>query len=81
MGRTEGKPHDRLTGLANEVLDELWKREGTEDVKAIVMLTDEEWNGIGLGGWEDDHEALAHMLVFMQGILEANGQRMEVITL
>jgi hypothetical protein len=75
--RTEGKPHDYLTAIAQKGLDAV---QG-DDVKAIVMVfnTDPEnvRGGIALGGYTSDTEALADMFIHLQAMFEAQGKKLE----
>ena len=66
------EPHDKLTRLADEMLAII----KGDDVKAIVMLTDETNAGVGMSGWEDDAEAVAFMLVELQTVMRASGKDM-----
>jgi len=69
------EPFDRLTVLADEMLVDL-----PDDVKAIVMLTDDDKHGVAMAGWDDDTEALAHMFMHLQAIFKANGKTMSLMT-
>ncbi len=69
------EPTDRLTTLADKMMADL-----PDDVKAIVMLTDDDMHGIGMTGWEEDLEAVAHMFMHLKAIMEANGTKMSLMT-
>lgn len=79
--RTENEPHDHLTRLADQMIEHLRTQPGTDEVKAIVILSDDEGGGIGLSGWEQDSAAVAHMLWVLTKIMEANGKRLDVVVL
>ena len=75
--RQEGKPFNRLTEISEDMLDAIAHH---KNVKAIVMLTEGEDNGIGLSGWEDDAEAIAYIFIHLQAIMRANGKELRVMT-
>ena len=68
-------PSDRLTTMADEMAKDL-----PDDVQAIIMLTDKDMHGVGLFGWEDDLEAIAHMFMHLQAMFKANGSTMTLMT-
>lgn len=73
--RRELEPFDRLTHMANEMIEDL-----PEDVQAIVLLTDGDWNGGVLAGWETDIDAVAHMIQHLKAIFKTNGTTMSIMT-
>ena len=68
------EPTDRLTTLAGEMMEGL-----PDDVKAIVMLTDDEKHGVGMTGWDDDLEAVAHLFMHLKAMFAANGTTMSLM--
>lgn len=74
--RRTTEPHDRLTNLANDMLDAV----DLGGVKAIVLLTGDTMNGVGMSGWDDDTEAVAYMLIHLQAIMRVNGKELRVMT-
>ena len=81
------EPHDRMTKLCNAGLEgarqSMHHREG--DRVIVFAHSADGRGGIGIGGYEDnrdsDREAFADILVHIQAIAEANGFRLEILTL
>jgi len=69
------EPMSRLTELTEKMMEDL-----PDDVKCIVMLTDDDKHGVGMSGWNDDMEAIVHMFLHLQAIMEANGKTMQLMT-
>jgi hypothetical protein len=67
------EPHDRLTALAEEMLNVLKARPDTEDVKGIVMLTEGGWAGVGYHGFETPAEAMAGTVERVRAMMLAAG--------
>jgi hypothetical protein len=82
----EGDPHDRLTKLADLMIQALEGRGDTADVRGVVMLftrLNEDTNqcGTGIFGYEedaDDDPALDVMRA-MEGVLASKGIKMNLI--
>lgn len=75
------EPHDRLTHLANEMLEVL-KEKDAKDVRAIVMLNTDERGGIGLGNYEDEEAgAIADMFIHLKALFEAQGKTLMIAPL
>lgn len=70
--RRSEEPHDRLTRLANSLLDHIPPDD--HDVGVIVLCTDENGGGLGASGHKDDAEAIAAMFFHLKAIFAANGQ-------
>lgn len=84
--RTVGEPHDRLTRIANAMLDAGNVHPERKDEKAIVFLTSEleQRSGIALGGYEDnasDLEAMVDLILHLQAIFRANGKQLLLVPL
>lgn len=75
--KRESEPHGRLTYLADQMLAEL-DHEGTSDVKAVVMLHDEETGGLALKGYEDDQEAIDDIFQHLRILLRTSGRDLAV---
>ena len=74
--------HDRLTAMASRMLDTLEaEEEFNTNVKAIIMLTDDEtkMNGTAMGGWDDDIEPVAFLLETVKSIMKSNGTQMDLM--
>ena len=69
------EPTDRLTTMAGEMCEDL-----PDDVKAIVMLTDDDKHGVALIGWDEDLDAIVHMFMHLKAIMQANGTKMSLMT-
>jgi hypothetical protein len=81
--RTLDEPHDRLTRMANRILDGFEADpEFREGDKVIAMLFDSERGGIGMRGYEDvehgDSEALVDLFLHLQAIFRANGKDLQL---
>ena len=86
----EGRPHDRLTDLANKVIEGATLPEG---VKMIVFLNDDDRSGIGIhnympeGAEEHDEEALREasleatvdLFIHLKAMFEANGKTLQIL--
>jgi hypothetical protein len=76
------EPMGKLTYMANRMINRLEDdEEFTEDISAIVMLTDHEMNGVCLMGWDDDVEALAFLFDNIKAIMKVNGKQMDLVFL
>ena len=74
-----GEPHDRLTRLANEVLETLESHpEYEKGVQAIVFIDLEGRGGVGFHGYEDQRDALVNLIMHLRAIFESIGKRMEI---
>lgn len=69
------EPFDRLTLIANEMVKDL-----PDDVKAVVLLTDDVMNGSCLAGWDSDTDATAHIFMTLRAVMKANGVEMSMMT-
>lgn len=69
------EPFDRLTNLANDMIRQLDETEGTDDVRAVVMLTDGTMGGVGMTGYDPDDPAsmLADVMQQVSAIFSAHG--------
>lgn len=77
---TEGEPHDRLTAYAADMSDVLEaKGAAAEDVKAIIMLQDDEHGGLVLHGYDEMTEAITDLLAHVAAVCQANGMKLQVI--
>ena len=76
-----GQPHDRLTRLCAVMTDALDADPEFRGEKCIVFLTSEadRRSGLQLHGYDDDAEALTHLILHMQAIFEANGSKLMVV--
>lgn len=72
--RTEGEPHDHLTRLGNALLDELSGLDGSDGVRAIVILKHDERCATVLSGWESDLDAIAAMFAYLSAVMKAKRQ-------
>lgn len=73
--RSEGEPHDRLTRVCDAMVGALEAHpESAEGDKCIVFLTDDEYGGMVLHGYDDDAEAMADLLMHIKALFQANGK-------
>ena len=80
MNRTEGTPHDRLTRLADAMVQALEENpEHRAGDKCIVFLDDGQRGGIALHAYRDDIEAMADLMVHLQAIFKANGKQLTFV--
>lgn len=81
--RTEDQPHDRLTGLAGAAIEAIEAHPDYRSDRAIVLLFDDTSGkgGVGLHGYEDTTVAIVDLLVHLQAIFEANGQKLAIVPL
>lgn len=73
--RTEGEPHDRLTRIsdaASRAIDA--HPENGPDIKAIIMVDDDERGGMVFHGYEEDADAIVAIFGHLQAALETRGQ-------
>jgi hypothetical protein len=78
--RTAGEPHDRLTRLADAMITALEANPDYEDgIKAMIFVDHGNRGGIGMHGWDDDADAVAHLFGHLAAIFEANGQKLMVV--
>jgi len=80
--RTEGEPHDRLTGLCDVMTKALRADPGCDDaVKCAVFLQDGDRGGLVLDGYENDVDAIADLFMHLKAIFEANGKKLMIAPL
>lgn len=77
--RTEGSPHDRLTRLANAMLEHLEDQPEYLGERAIVFVTGLENGGIAMMGYEDDIDATADVLLHLEVMLATQGKTLMVV--
>jgi hypothetical protein len=79
LGVTRGfEAIDRLTRLCVEMTEPLDKPENW-DVKAVVLLHDEDRGGIQIHGYDDEAEAMADLFIHMKAIFQAQGKDLQFI--
>lgn len=79
--RTE-EPRDRLTRLCDVMTTALEAApEYRDGDKAVIMLNDGSAGGIVLYGYDNDHAALADLLMHLKAIFEANGTPLMIMPL
>lgn len=74
---TFGEPHNRLTRMCDAMattLDE-HPENPEKNVKAIILVNDEENNGIVMHGYDEAGDAMVDLLLHMKAIFAANGKR------
>lgn len=69
----EAVPMDRLTRLANKMLELLKQEADTDNVQAMILLSDEHNGGGAISGYETNEEALADMIIHFKALAEATG--------
>jgi hypothetical protein len=79
--RQSEEPHDRLTILANEMIERLRELTPDERVRCVVLLDDGEMGGIGVSGYDTSGDAIADIFVHLKAMFEANGQQLMVVPL
>lgn len=73
--RRSSEPHDRLTRICAEMTYALEQHpEYSDDVKAIVMLQDNDRGGLQLHGYDDDTEALVDLFMHLKAIFASQGK-------
>jgi hypothetical protein len=77
--RTEGEPHDRLTGIGNDLITALEARPDAASVRAIIMLEDGDSVATCLAGFERDAEAIATLFAHLAAIMRANGKQLTLL--
>jgi hypothetical protein len=77
---TDGEPHDRLTRIADAVLDAVRAHpEYRDGDRAIVLLDDGHNGGIGLGGYDEPLDALADVLTHAKALGAVRGLSVAVV--
>ena len=73
-------PHSDLTQVANAMLTTFAQDKRTpEHARAIVMLTDGKHGGVATSGYDKDSEAIADLVMHLQGVLRANGKDLKLL--
>lgn len=73
------KPHDRLTRICDVAVDAIVDHpENRKDVRAIILLSDEDGGGLVFHGYEDDLDGVVDLIVHLKAILAANGKQMQI---
>ena len=79
--RTE-EPHDRLTRICDAMTETFDAHpEHQPDDKCIVFLDSEKKGGLVIYGYDDDAEAMTHLLLHLKAIFAANGKRLDLMFL
>lgn len=73
-------PKDRLTRICDSMLATFNAHpEKHETDRAIVFLVDERKGGIGIGGYDDEDDALVDLIVHLKAIFRARGQDLHFV--
>jgi hypothetical protein len=74
-------PQDRLTRICDTMLDAFnahAEKRATD--RAIVFLVDDtKKGGIGIGGYDDDTDALVDLIIHLQQLFRARGQDLHFV--
>lgn len=77
--QTKGEPHDRLTKLAAVALDAIEAHpDHAVGDRVIVLLDSGRAGGVGLGGYDDEDEALGELLAHAVTFGRAQGKAVAV---
>jgi hypothetical protein len=75
---TYNEPHDRLTELAQKLIQLMESDPAYDGIRAVFMLEDDEEGGIGVHGIDDMREAGAIALHHSRRLLEHTGVDMHI---
>ena len=81
------EPHDRLTGLCNDMTDlldalvtaEQEKNPDAKNVRAIVFLDDDDAGGIVVHGYDDMTDAMVDLLMHVKAMFNSMGKDVEFV--
>ena len=76
---SEGEPHDRMTRVANRVLENFEQLEEAEGLRAIVFINGKDRSGIGSHGYEDSTEILVDLFMHLKALFEVNGKELSIL--
>lgn len=69
----EEGPHDRLTGLADQMVRAVLHEPANHDVRAIVLLATDQDGGMGIHNYDDPTHALADLIMHAKATAQAVG--------
>jgi hypothetical protein len=73
------EPHDRLTRICDVGIDAMEGHpEYGEDVRVVILLSDEEGGGVVIHGYERDTDAVVDLLMHLRAIMRANGKDLQI---
>jgi hypothetical protein len=87
LTHSANEPHDRLTRLANEVLESLSENPEYEPgVRAIVFVNHNGRAGIGIHGYGEDQQAAiidatTDLIVHLTAMFEAMGKELKIVSI
>lgn len=74
------EPHDRLTGIANDVGQAYRAHPNRQEGdRCIVLMYDPVGAGVGLFDYENDTDAVVDMFIHLRAIVRAQGKDLEFI--
>lgn len=79
--RSEGEPHDELTGVGAKLLDVFDAMPESEGRRIFLIIEDDERCATMLGGWDSDGEAIAAVFAHLAAVFKANGQKLVIVPL
>jgi hypothetical protein len=80
--RTEDQPHDRLTRICAAMTDSFDAHaEHHADDKCMVFLDGDGQGGLVLHGYDDDMEAMVHLLMHLRAVFRANGKDLQIVSI
>jgi hypothetical protein len=79
--RSEGEPHDELTGIGAELLELFEAMPASKGRRIVLFIEDDERCATVLGGWDADMDAIAAVFAHLAAVFKANGKTLIIAPL